>query len=79
MIIGQLDLALRLGSVSILLLLAWLLLGQRRRVGLRAGVMAARSSSIRGNGQRQVIAVKAFSAIGFTGDSHDKYGANLSQ
>jgi AraC-like DNA-binding protein len=40
MIIGQLDLALRLGSVSILLLLAWLLLGQRRRVGLPALLFA---------------------------------------
>lgn len=33
MIIGQLDLALRLGTVSILFLLAWLLLAQRGRVG----------------------------------------------
>ncbi len=36
MIIGQLDLALRLGTVSILSLLAWLLLAQRGRVGLPA-------------------------------------------
>ena len=34
MITGQLDLALRFGSASIFLLLAWLLLCQRRRVGL---------------------------------------------
>ncbi|MFL0671055.1 MAG: helix-turn-helix domain-containing protein [Erythrobacter sp.] len=36
MIIGQLDLALRLGTVSILFLLAWLLLAHRGRVGLAA-------------------------------------------
>jgi AraC-like DNA-binding protein len=33
MIIGQLDLALRLGTVSIMFLLAWLLLAQRGRIG----------------------------------------------
>ena len=40
MIIAQLDLALRIGSSSILLLLAWLLLGQRRRVRLQALLFA---------------------------------------
>lgn len=40
MIIGQLDLALRLGSASIFFLLAWLLFGQRRRVGLPALLFA---------------------------------------
>jgi AraC-like DNA-binding protein len=40
MIIEQLDLALRLGSASILILLAWLLLGQRYRVGLPALLFA---------------------------------------
>lgn len=40
MIIGQLDLALRFGSASIFLLLGWLLLGQRRRVGLPALLFA---------------------------------------
>lgn len=36
----HLDLALRLGTASILILLAWLLLGQRRRVGLPAVLFA---------------------------------------
>lgn len=40
MIVAQLDLALRLGSASIILLLSWLLLGQRRRVGLPALLFA---------------------------------------
>ena len=40
MIIGQLDLALRIGSASTFVLLAWLLLGQRRRVGLPALLFA---------------------------------------
>ncbi len=40
MIIEQLDLALRLGSASILMLLAWLLLGHSRRVGLPALLFA---------------------------------------
>ncbi len=40
MIIAQLDLALRISSSSILLLLAWLLLGQRRRDRLPARLFA---------------------------------------
>ncbi|WP_240883469.1 AraC family transcriptional regulator [Sphingomonas sp. SFZ2018-12] len=40
MIIGQLDLVLRIGSLSILFLLAWLLFGQKRRVGLPALLFA---------------------------------------
>jgi len=40
MIIGQLDLALRFGSASVILLLSWLLLGQRRQVGLPALLFA---------------------------------------
>lgn len=40
MIIEQLDLALRIGSASILMLLAWLLLAQSRQVGLPALLFA---------------------------------------
>jgi AraC-like DNA-binding protein len=40
MIIAQLDLALRFGAASIILLLSWLLLRQRRRVGLPALLFA---------------------------------------
>lgn len=40
MIIGQLDLVIRIGSLSILFLLACLLLGQKRRVGLPALLFA---------------------------------------
>jgi AraC-like DNA-binding protein len=36
MYIGQLDIAIRTGAVSTILLLAWLLLGQRRQIGLPA-------------------------------------------
>jgi AraC-like DNA-binding protein len=37
---GQLDVAIRAGTVATILLLAWLLLGQRRRVGLPADLFA---------------------------------------
>jgi AraC-like DNA-binding protein len=40
MIIGQLELVIRIGSLSILFLLAWLLLGQKRRIGLPALLFA---------------------------------------
>lgn len=40
MIIEQLDLVLRIGSVSILFLLAWLLVGQKHQVGLPALLFA---------------------------------------
>lgn len=48
MIIGQLDLALRIGSASILILLAWLLLSQRRRVGFPALLFAPLAACLAG-------------------------------
>lgn len=48
MMIEQLDLALRLGSVSILILLAWLLLGQKHRVGLPALLFAPLAACLAG-------------------------------
>ncbi|WEK46211.1 MAG: helix-turn-helix domain-containing protein [Candidatus Andeanibacterium colombiense] len=40
MCIDQLDVAIRAGAVSTILLLAWLLLGQRRQIGLPAALFA---------------------------------------
>lgn len=40
MYVGQLDAAIRGGAVSTILLLAWLMLGQRRKIGLPAALFA---------------------------------------